>query len=48
MKRILTAALLALSLGAHGADMHQIVIHLDENDPARMNLVLNNAANVNK
>ena len=27
-------------------DGHRIVFHLDDNDPKRMNLVLNNAANV--
>lgn len=28
--------------------MHRIVLHLDEADPARQELVLNNAANINK
>jgi intracellular sulfur oxidation DsrE/DsrF family protein len=28
--------------------VHRVVMHLDDNDPARMNLVLNNAANVTK
>jgi intracellular sulfur oxidation DsrE/DsrF family protein len=28
--------------------MHKIVFHVDDNDPQRMNLVLNNVSNVNK
>jgi len=28
--------------------VHKIVMHMDDNDPKRMNLVLNNAANVDK
>ena len=28
--------------------VHRIVMHVDDNDPARMNLVLNNASNINK
>jgi len=28
--------------------MHKVAIHVDENDPARMNMALNNVANVNK
>ncbi|MGB1111190.1 MAG: DsrE family protein [Gammaproteobacteria bacterium] len=40
-------ALLAAGL-ASAADLHKIVIHLDEADPARQNLVLNNASNLNK
>lgn len=28
--------------------VHKVVMHLDDNDSARMNLVLNNAANVSK
>ncbi|NND92273.1 MAG: hypothetical protein HKN42_15545 [Granulosicoccus sp.] len=27
---------------------HKVVIHVDENDPQRMNLALNNVANINK
>lgn len=27
---------------------HKVVIHIDENDKGRMNLVMNNAANINK
>jgi intracellular sulfur oxidation DsrE/DsrF family protein len=32
---------------ADGTD-HKVVVHVDENDPARMNLALNNVANVKK
>ncbi len=28
-------------------DIHKVAIHVDENDPARMNMALNNIANVN-
>jgi hypothetical protein len=28
------------------ADVHRVVIHVDDNDPKRMNMALNNAANV--
>ena len=28
--------------------MHKVAIHVDENDPARMNMALNNAVNVDK
>lgn len=31
---------------AQAHERHNIVIHVDENDPAKMNLALNNAANV--
>lgn len=46
------ALLFALALLASGSvladKMHRIVFHVDENDPQRMNLVLNNASNLNK
>ncbi|GAB4351354.1 MAG: hypothetical protein Kow006_15260 [Gammaproteobacteria bacterium] len=42
---LLTAILLFLS-PAQAAQPHHVVIHVDENDPARMNLALNNAVNV--
>ena len=29
-------------------DIHRVVIHVDDNDPRRMNMALNNASNVNK
>lgn len=28
--------------------VHKVVLHIDDNDPKRMNLVLNNASNINK
>ncbi len=46
-KTVIMALLLSAGL-AQATDTHRIVMHLDENDPKRMNLVLNNAANVNK
>jgi intracellular sulfur oxidation DsrE/DsrF family protein len=40
---------LLLAMGTAAADdVRRIVFHLDEADPARQNLVLNNASNVNK
>jgi len=39
---------MVLSSGVAFAADHKIVIHIDENDKKRMNLVLNNAANLNK
>ena len=50
----LAAALLsaAFALGPDaawaGAAVHKLAIHVDENDPQRMNLALNNAENVTK
>ena len=43
----ITLALL-LTSAANAADMHRIVLHLDEADPAQQELVLNNASNINK
>jgi hypothetical protein len=34
--------------GIANDNVHKIVFHVDENDPKKMNLVLNNASNVNK
>lgn len=42
------AAGLAASLPAQAEEGHRLAIHVDENDPQRMNLALNNAANVSK
>ncbi|GAB6051352.1 hypothetical protein JCM17960_01720 [Magnetospira thiophila] len=42
---LLVTLLLAVPAQAGDAS-HQLVIHVDENDPARMNLALNNTANV--
>ena len=45
----LFAVLLLVSASVLASDsMHKIVMHVDDNDPARMNLVLNNASNINK
>ena len=43
----LAVAMVGASPPARAAD-NQVAIHVDENDPARMNLALNNAANVTK
>ncbi|MCW1931378.1 DsrE family protein [Pararhodobacter zhoushanensis] len=40
------AALLILAPLAALAEVNRVAIHLDENDPARMNMVLNNANNI--
>lgn len=39
---------LSAQADGHGGYAHHVVFHVDENDKARMNLVLNNAANVIK
>lgn len=43
---VLAAGLTLLSTVAFAADAHKLAIHVDENDPAVMNLALNNAQNV--
>jgi len=56
MKRLIALALLAFvgavttisTLIAAEPAMHKVAIHVDENDPARINMALNNVANVNK
>lgn len=51
MKRILTAAAFAaLTAGAALAEgkTHYVAVHVDENDPAVMNMALNNVQNVAK
>jgi len=56
LKKIATIILLAAvgagtfinTLVAADTPMHKVAIHVDENDPARMNMALNNVANVNK
>ncbi|GHF65830.1 DsrE family protein [Seohaeicola zhoushanensis] len=49
MKQFLAAAAIGLALAtsalAEGA-MHKIAVHVDENDPAVMNMALNNVQNV--
>lgn len=34
-------------MAAEMETIHRVVLHLDDNDPQRMNLVLNNATNIN-
>jgi intracellular sulfur oxidation DsrE/DsrF family protein len=48
MRHLLAALALALVLPAHADTMHRVVLHLDEADPVRQELVLNNASNINK
>ncbi|MGB0711960.1 MAG: hypothetical protein ACPGUC_00230 [Gammaproteobacteria bacterium] len=49
IKALAFTAALFLPLGqGFAADGHKVVMHLDDNDPARMNLVLNNASNLAK
>ncbi len=51
MLRYLFAALLALPLAfasAHAAEKHRLALQISDNDPAKMNAVLNVAANVSK
>ncbi len=49
--RAVLAALLLLPLAcgaAHAADKHKLALQISDNDPAKMNAVLNVAANVSK
>lgn len=48
MRIFLMALMLAAATTVGATDMHRVVFHLDEADPGRQNLVLNNASNVNK
>ena len=48
MRYLLFPLALLLSVAASASDVHRIVLHLDEADPERQNLVLNNASNINK
>lgn len=45
---LLFAALAAMAVPAQAEEnfVHHVIFHVDENDPGRMNLVLNNASNV--
>lgn len=43
-----SSALMLNTLSASDSTVHKVAIHVDENDPARMNMALNNVANVNK
>ncbi len=45
----LSAALLVSKIVVSGeGDLHKVAIHVDENDPQRMNMALNNVANIKK
>jgi len=54
--KTIMAVAVAVALSAVGSalapaiagEAHRLAIHVDENDPKRMNLALNNAANVSK
>lgn len=48
MRFLFVSLALLLASAANAADMHRIVMHLDEAEPARQELVLNNASNINK
>lgn len=48
MRFLLIPMAMLLAFAAHAVDVHRIVLHVDEADPARQNLVLNNASNINK
>lgn len=50
MKKLLFALLLAVTpaLAFAAGAVHRVAFHIDENDPALMNLVLNNAQNVSQ
>jgi len=56
MKKLIAITLLAIvstgilfnTLIAADTAMHKVAIHVDENDPARMNMALDNVANMNK
>ena len=48
MRLFTLAAAMLFAQSVFATDVHRVVIHLDEADPARQNLVLNNASNINK
>lgn len=48
MRGILFVLALLASASAIAADSHHIVFQVNDNEPKRMNLVLNNVANLNK
>jgi len=45
---LLVALVGATSVLAEETKTHRVAIHVDENDPQRMNMALNNAHNINK
>ena len=48
MRSVIFSIALLFAASASADDVHRVVLHLDEADPARQNLVLNNASNINK
>lgn len=48
MKGIVFTLLMLASAAVIADDIHRVVFQINDNDPKRMNLVLNNAANVNR
>ncbi len=48
MRFLLIPLALLLAALVHAADVHRIVLHVDDADAARQNLVLNNASNINR
>lgn len=48
MRFLLIPLALLLATTVNANDEHRIVLHLDEADPARQEMVLNNASNINK
>ena len=46
MKTLIAALLLAVSLPLAAQEKHRVVFQVSDNDPAKWNLVLNNARNV--
>jgi len=48
LKLLVITLFLAIATGhVVASEIHKVVIHVDENNKARMNLALNNAANIN-
>ena len=48
MRTVLFVLALLASAASIAGDVHRIVFQINDNEPKRMNLVLNNVANVNK
>jgi intracellular sulfur oxidation DsrE/DsrF family protein len=54
LKKIIAPLMMALALGLfvtpaiadQDEGVHKVVLHVDDNDPTRMNMALNNAANI--
>ena len=48
MRYLIVSLAMLFAATAQAVDVHRIVLHVDEADPARQELVLNNASNINK